>query len=151
MRRQEGRRLTQALSRLVITVDRLKQKIRQRVPVAERDLARRISVRIQALTKTAGGGSAVDPSVLAAEAASLVQACDVSEELARIDSHLVGLRRAIAGQSEGPGRTIDFLAQELNREVNTVGSKIRDALAVRWVVALKNQLEKIREQAANVE
>lgn len=151
MRRQEGRRLTQVLSRLVATVGRLKQKICKRVPAAERDLVKRISARIQALTKAAGQTAAIDPSVLVAEAASLVQATDVSEELARIDSHLAGLRRAIAGRSEGPGRTIDFLAQELNREVNTIGSKIRDALAVRWVVALKNQIEKIREQAANVE
>ena len=79
------------------------------------------------------------------EAVSFAQNGDVSEELARIASHLAALRAAASG------RTIDFLAQELQRQVYTPGTKQRDSHVTRWVVSMKSQVEKLREQAANVE
>jgi uncharacterized protein (TIGR00255 family) len=75
---------------------------------------------------------------------------DISEELARIKSHFAQFDE-IAKSSEAVGRTLDFLSQEMNREINTIGSKANDSLISREVVVLKTELEKFREQAMNVE
>ena len=145
MRCQEGARLEKVLDRLVKGLAGLFTRIRGRVPKTQRALEKRLANRIRAIASTA------PRSTIAAEAASIVQATDVSEELARIESHLSAVRHAVKGLVESPGRTIDFLAQELQREVNTLGAKLREGAIVRWVVAMKGQVEKMREQAANVE
>ena len=145
MRRREGGHLSQVMKQLLLRLESLQGKVRKRVPVATLKMESAFASRIQSLMPTA------DPRRVISEAASLAQAADVSEELARIDSHLLNLRRAVQGQVESPGRTVEFLAQELQREVNTLGSKMRDANIVQWVVAMKGQIEKLREQAANVE
>jgi uncharacterized protein (TIGR00255 family) len=75
---------------------------------------------------------------------------DISEELARLDSHLVQFEDC-RKSAEPVGRKLDFLAQEMNREVNTIGSKANDALISADVVLLKTELERFREQAQNVE
>lgn len=158
MRRQEGQRLAKQLARFVQALDHLSRKVKKRAPVVEKALAERLAQRIQAAAQAAGAGP-LAPSAVLAEAAAHVQACDVREELDRIASHLSALRQVL-GDSTGrggqalagsPGRTIDFLAQELQREVNTLGAKMRDDGLVRCVVAMKGQIEKLREQAANVE
>lgn len=157
MRRREGARLAKQLTQLVKTLDLLNRKIRQRVPVVERLLKKRLADRIQLASRESSSGKGVERSVALAETASFVQATDVREELDRVASHLTALRQAIGGEvtrpslAGSPGRTIDFLAQELHREVNTLGSKMRDAQIVRWGIAMKGQIEKLREQAANVE
>lgn len=161
MRRREGRRLERELQAHLKGFRLLHGRITKWVPVVQRRLARRLEERIRTAVREARGSSMPAASqAIAAEAAGFVQATDVSEELARIDSHLAALEQALAGKpaetraskrSAGPGRTIDFLAQELQREVNTLGSKMRDGRVVRWVVELKGRIEKIREQAANVE
>jgi uncharacterized protein (TIGR00255 family) len=75
---------------------------------------------------------------------------DISEELTRLQSHFQQFEDC--GKSPDPvGRTLDFLAQEMNREINTIGSKANDAIISREVVMLKAELEKFREQAQNVE
>ena len=75
---------------------------------------------------------------------------DVSEELTRLESHLAQLRGFLR-KSEPVGRRLDFLLQEMNREVTTIGSKVGDAMVTQEIVAAKAELEKIREQAQNVE
>ena len=75
---------------------------------------------------------------------------DISEELTRLQSHFKQYDEC-AKSDEPVGRTLDFLAQEINREVNTIGSKANDSLISREVVTLKAELEKFREQAMNVE
>ena len=75
---------------------------------------------------------------------------DISEELTRLQSHFQQFGDCVKAQ-EPVGRTLDFLAQEINREINTIGSKANDALISREVVILKTELEKFREQAQNVE
>ena len=76
--------------------------------------------------------------------------CDISEELTRLESHFSQFDEVI--KSEEPvGRTLDFLVQEMNREVNTIGAKANDALVARAVVTLKAELERFREQVQNVE
>ena len=75
---------------------------------------------------------------------------DISEELTRLQSHFKQFEECTASD-EPVGRTLDFLAQEMNREVNTIGSKANDSLITREVVLLKTELEKFREQVQNVE
>jgi len=138
----------------------LHRKIRHRVPIAQSALRTRLTSRIQAALQSTAAAHSTGRSAVTAEAAAWVQSTDVSEELARIASHLTALRQAARGNpgasknktlAGSPGRTIDFLAQELQREANTLGAKMRDTAVVRWVVAMKGQIEKLREQAANVE
>ena len=76
--------------------------------------------------------------------------CDTSEERVRLRSHLLKFR-SVMDSGEPAGRPLDFLLQEMNREVNTIGSKANDAAIAQHVVALKTELEKIREQIQNVE
>jgi uncharacterized protein (TIGR00255 family) len=145
MRRKEGQRLQQAIGRVVAQMERSAAWIQDQLPGMEERLAKRFSSRILKLAPKA------DPREMAAQAAGMVSAGDVSEELTRIGSHLAAVRQAVEGKTGLAGRTLDFLAQELHREVNTLGSKAFDAAVVRRVVEMKHQIEKLREQAANVE
>ena len=91
-----------------------------------------------------------DPQRVAQEIAIFADRCDISEEITRFNSHL-GQFHDLLQQQEPVGRQLDFLVQELNREANTMGSKSNDATLTRNVVALKAELEKIREQVQNIE
>jgi uncharacterized protein (TIGR00255 family) len=91
-----------------------------------------------------------DPQRVAQELAIFADRCDISEELTRFKSHLMQFRGLFV-QAEPVGRQMDFLVQELNREVNTMGSKSNDAELTRVVVGMKAELEKIREQVQNIE
>lgn len=91
-----------------------------------------------------------DPQRVAQEIAIFADRCDISEEITRFNSHL-GQFHDLLQQAEPVGRQLDFLVQELNREANTMGSKSNDATLTRHVVALKAELEKIREQVQNIE
>ena len=92
----------------------------------------------------------LDPSRLAQEVALFADRTDVAEELTRLASHLAQARGLI--RSEAPaGRKLEFLVQELNREINTIGSKSQHAAIAAAVVELKAELERIREQVQNVE
>lgn len=84
------------------------------------------------------------------EIALFAERCDVTEELTRLDSH-IALFRNYLGSAEPAGRSLDFLCQEIHRELNTIGSKANDADIARHVVAAKTELEKIREQVQNVQ
>ena len=82
----------------------------------------------------------------------MAERLDVSEEIVRLRAHLAHLGRLLGGEaSEAPGRRIDFLAQEIAREINTLGGKVQDATVAALVVEGKAELEKLREQAQNVE
>lgn len=161
MRRKEGARLQKTFRKLAADFKAVVLKIRARVPAAERAMQQRLAERVRnALARADFSTTPADRTSLLSEAASIVQSSDVSEELARLDSHLVALQKAIEGKLENGlakqgqgsvGRTIDFLAQEMQREVNTLGTKLRDPQVTGWVVGLKGQVEKMKEQAANIE
>jgi uncharacterized protein (TIGR00255 family) len=107
----------------------------------------RLKERISLLTE---GKVELDPGRLAQEAAFLVDKGDITEEIVRAASHLQQFHAMM--ESDGPtGRALDFLLQELNREVNTMGSKASDARLAHIVVNVKSELEKIREQVQNLE
>jgi uncharacterized protein (TIGR00255 family) len=84
------------------------------------------------------------------ELALYADRCDITEELVRLDTHMIQFERALQG-TESVGKTLDFLLQELGREVNTIGSKANDAAIRADVVRMKAELERIREQIQNVE
>ena len=117
-----------------------------RAPSVVADYAVRLKERILLLTAESG----LPEERIALEVALLADKCDITEELVRLESHLRQFDETLA-RSEPVGRKLDFLLQEINREVNTVGSKANDAEIAACVVELKGELEKIREQVQNVE
>jgi uncharacterized protein (TIGR00255 family) len=133
----EGRRRTLAL---------IMERLAQRVPVAVENSGARLRERLAQLL----GDTAVDEARLAQEIAVMADRSDVTEELVRFNSHLAQFDQMMT-QDEPVGRKLDFLLQELNREVNTIGSKANDAEVATLVIELKAELEKIREQVQNIE
>jgi len=107
----------------------------------------RLMERISALTRES---VEIDPGRIAQEAAFLADRSDISEEIVRIKSHLQQFRY-IMDSTEPGGRKLNFMLQELHREVNTIGSKVGKADIAHRVVEVKSELEKIREQIQNVE
>jgi uncharacterized protein (TIGR00255 family) len=120
--------------------------IAERAPVAVERRAARLRERIQSLL----GDATVDESRIATEVAVWADKTDIREELARLRAHLDQLARLL-GEGGPVGRTLDFLVQEMNREVNTVGAKADDLEISQAVIAAKSTLEKLREQAQNIE
>jgi len=98
----------------------------------------------------AGKEGVVDPALLAREVAVFADRCDVSEELTRLASHFAQVAKTL-DEGKACGRTLDFLCQELFREINTTGSKANDADITRLVIAFKAGLEAAREQVQNIE
>ncbi|GAW67271.1 yicC domain protein [Geoanaerobacter pelophilus] len=121
-------------------------KVAARSPLVVQEYAQRLKERVAQLL-TEGN---VPEERLALEVALLADKCDVTEELVRLESHLRQFDETL-NSSEPVGRKLDFLLQEINREVNTTGSKANDAQMAALVVELKAELEKIREQVQNIE
>jgi uncharacterized protein (TIGR00255 family) len=92
----------------------------------------------------------MDPVRLSQEVALLAEKSDITEEIVRFESHISQMEKLLQG-SDAIGRKIDFLLQEMGREVNTLGSKSNDIAIAQDVIELKSELAKLREQAQNVE
>jgi uncharacterized protein (TIGR00255 family) len=146
MRRHEGEALGQDFSG---HVRQLRQRVRQiadRAPKVAEEAYQRLQGRIEKLMAT----DVPDQPRLLQELALLADRCDISEELVRLESHMVQFEHTL--QSDEPvGKTLEFLLQEVGREVNTIGSKANDATVAQSVVAMKAEVEKMREQVQNVE
>ena len=146
MRAREGAALARDLTRRSKRLRALYARAAKRAaaaPAAYRDaLARRLT--------RLGGDIPADPALLARELVVFADRSDVSEELTRLASHLDQMDRLL-GSAEPVGRELDFLCQELLREINTVGSKANDAQLAALVVTFKSQLEALREQVQNIE
>ena len=144
MRRREGFRMKGDLeTHMALLEDEVTQIeiLAPHVPAVYRE---RLTERLRDL------GAEVDPQRLAQEVALMADRCAIDEELARLRSHFSQMRAAFS--EEGPsGKRMDFLIQEMNREVNTIGSKASDAGITLHVVAAKGEIEKMREQVQNVE
>lgn len=145
MREAEGRALLVDLRSNLDTIQRRVDAIREVVSDLRERAARRITDRVRALV-----ADTVDPARIAQEAALLAEKADVAEELTRLASHTSQLR-GMLDEGEAVGRRVEFLLQEMGRETNTIGSKTVDAAVSRDVVEIKALLERLREQAANVE
>jgi len=147
MRDAEGARLALELSERLETARGLLRSLARQGP----DIVQAQENRLrQRLARLLGGVDAVEPARLALEVAILVDRCDTTEELVRLESHFdqfEGLLRA-----PGPsGRKLDFLLQEMGRETNTIGAKCQDAGSSHLVIALKSEMERLREQVQNIE
>jgi len=145
-RESEGAALAQDLAGLGSVLATHVDTVTRRAPAAVERRAARLRERMQAML----AGAEPDPARLATEVAVWADRTDVSEELSRLRAHLAQLRTLLAGD-DPVGRTLDFLIQEINREVNTIGSKADDLEISQAVIAAKSTLEKMREQAANIE
>ena len=85
------------------------------------------------------------------EAAIFADKCSVTEELVRLNSHIIQLENIITKSTQPDGKKLDFLVQEMNREANTIGSKANDITITNYVLDIKSEIEKIREQVQNIE
>lgn len=148
MREAEGARLVAYLRERLEVVEAALERIAVRAPqrvVEQRD-------RLRASVQEIAGGVAVDEQRLEQEIAILADRLDVSEELSRFRAHVAAFRDTLerAG-TDGVGKRLGFLLQEMLREANTTGSKANDAAVVSEVVLVKEELERIREQVENLE
>lgn len=146
MRRREGKALLRDLSNRLKTIREECDRIAARAPEVVRGAQQRLQIRIGQLS----GGIQLDPARLAQEVAILADRSDVTEELTRLKSHFGQFSTMLKSRTP-VGRGLDFLIQELNREVNTIGSKAQDTEIAQRVVVLKSEIEKIREQVQNIE
>ncbi len=147
MREKEGSHLAEDLSMRLGVLRQAAAAVRERAPGVAEQYRRQLQERIAA---TGIVWSAEDGERLLKEVALFADRSDITEELTRLESHFVQFAQCLASR-EPVGRTLDFLAQELNREINTIGSKANDAAIAREVVTLKAELERIREQSQNLE
>ena len=146
MRAREGEALTAELRHRLELLERSARDVAQRAP--ERLVRERVRLK-GAVTELLDGRS-VDEDRLAQELAFLADKLDITEELVRFQAHIAAARGALA--SDKPvGKQLGFLAQELGREVNTMGAKAGDAEIAQSVIAMKGELEKFREQLENLE
>jgi uncharacterized protein (TIGR00255 family) len=147
MRESEGSALHTDLSRRLDILETKVSSIEASSGVAPSRLRERLTERIRLIAPDVQ----VDEQRFAAEVAFLSDRIDISEEIARARIHLCAFREALKGDSEGVGRKLDFLSQEIGREFNTIGSKAQDAAVQGIVVDAKAELERIREQVQNIE
>ncbi|BDG06060.1 YicC/YloC family endoribonuclease [Anaeromyxobacter oryzae] len=146
MRAREGEALARDLSGRLDGIEAAVARVAELSPQIVEQQRKRLSERIAELT----GGVQLDPARLVQEVALYADRTDVAEEITRLRSHVAQVR-ALLGGSEPAGRKLDFLVQEMHREVNTIGSKSQSAELASIVVGLKAEIERMREQVQNVE
>ncbi len=147
MRESEGAAIAADLSPRVDFLRRKAALLESRRAEITRNLASTLRERVRALFPDAP----LDPGRLEQEAALAADRADVAEELQRLQGHLDQFDGLLAKPPEAVGKRLDFLAQEILRELNTLGSKSRDLASTREVLEMKAETEKIREQVQNVE
>lgn len=146
MRIKEGEAIESDFTKRLELLDRYADDVADRSPALTREYRKRLKENIERLMD----GVPMDEARLAQEVALFAEKSDITEELLRIRSHLDQYRDCLL-RDEPMGRRLDFLIQEISREVNTIGSKASDSFISRTVVEMKAELEKLREQVQNVE
>jgi uncharacterized protein (TIGR00255 family) len=143
---REGKALQADMIKRARHLRQLESGLRRRTTVLVPELTRRLTERVTALL----GDTAIDPSRLLQEVALLAERSDVTEELVRLASHLDRLDQLVA-QRAAAGKAIDFLLQEIHREINTIASKSADIEVTNLTLEARAEVEKLREQTQNVE
>jgi uncharacterized protein (TIGR00255 family) len=146
MRLKEGEALAEDLRARRLQIAEWSARISERTPQMVVEYRQKLKTRLEQLLD----GAEMDEGRLAQEVALLADRCDITEELVRLASHFNQFDEALRS-SEPVGRKLDFLMQEMNREVNTIGSKSNDAATTNLVIQIKAEMEKMREQVQNVE
>ena len=146
MRLQEGEALHKELSERLEGIENRLREAERLAPLRVQASGERLRERLSEIIEE----GRIDSERIEFEMAMLADKLDVREECVRLDSHLALFREALAS-GEAVGRKMNFLSQEMNREINTIGSKSNDAEMAHLVVGMKEELEKIKEQVENVE
>ncbi len=146
MRKKEGAVLQKDLTQRLFAIEGRLRTVQQRIPLSLQASSVRLQGRVAKLLE----GHSVNMDRVAQEIAMLAERSDVTEELTRLNSHVAQFRTALKAKVP-VGKRLDFLLQEMGREVNTIGSKANDGDISAEVVELKSELEKIREQVQNIE
>jgi len=147
MREREGAHLGQDLEKRIELMRKSAAQIQEQAPTVAERYRQQLIGRIRGAGLEAPG---IEDERLLKEVVYFADRSDISEELTRLQSHFQQFEDG-RKSSEPVGRMLDFLAQEMNREINTIGAKANDSLISREMVILKAELEKFREQAQNVE
>jgi uncharacterized protein (TIGR00255 family) len=147
MREREGAHLAKDLAARIAVMRKTTAQVQKRAPEVQARYREQLIQRVKAAGVEAPG---VNDERLLKEIVYFSDRSDITEELTRLQSHFQQFNDCL-NSADPVGRTLDFLAQEMNREINTVGSKANDSLISQAVVTLKTELEKFREQAQNVE
>lgn len=145
MRKTEGEKLIADMLSRLETVSSLKEEIVKRAPLVAKEYKEKLTERIVEALKDVK----YDETRLLNEVAFYTDKVNIDEELTRLNSHINQFKEIV--KSEGAGKKLDFLMQEFNRETNTICSKSNDIEVTRCGLALKNEIEKIREQVQNIE
>jgi uncharacterized protein (TIGR00255 family) len=145
MRMQEGKALANELAQRVLLIEEHLEAIEARAPERVSEAQKKLRGRLGELLSD----ERLNPDRLETEIALLADKLDVTEECVRLRSHLAQFRDAL-DEEEAVGRRLNFLAQEFNREINTIGSKANDSEMAQRAVRMKEELERVREQVQNV-
>lgn len=146
MRETEGEKLCNSLIETCQGIEKYRLKLIERAPHVVHEYKDKLSARIKELMDI----NIADEARIAIEVAMFADRCSINEELVRLKSHIEQFEEII--KADGPvGKRLDFLVQEMNREVNTIGSKANDLDITKTVVNLKSEIEKVREQIQNIE
>ena len=145
MREQEGARMRADILEKIANIASIRERVLERAPLVVEEYRDKLHQRIAALTE-----GEIDEARLITEVAIFADRAAIDEELVRLLSHIAAIRETVE-LTEPVGRKLDFLVQELNREVNTIGSKASDTMIAQAVVSAKGEIEKLREQVQNVE
>ena len=146
MKMMEGKAIEEDFLKRLKIIEEYLNDIEENTPKIVDEYKKRLEDKIQRIS----GGMALDETRLIQEVAIFADRCDITEEIVRFRSHLKQFR-AFMSKDDSIGRRLDFLIQEINREVNTIGSKATDSSISSKVVEIKSELEKLREQVQNVE
>jgi len=146
MRQEEGLALQEDMVGRLNNISEMMKKIKIRAPQVVAEYQKRLSERVRELTS----GYPLDETRLAQEVAIMADRTDITEEVVRMQSHINQFEELLCKEGS-EGKRIDFLLQEMNREINTIGSKVGDVEITRQVIEVKSELGKLREQAQNIE
>jgi len=146
MRLREGEKLKRDITARLVEIERLTAVAEEISPRSVAEYRKKLETRMSEILQTAN----IDEARILTEAAIFADRTAINEETVRLRSHIAQLRELLDSK-ESVGRKIDFLVQEFNREANTIGSKGNDVEMSRTIVDLKAEIEKIREQAQNIE
>jgi uncharacterized protein (TIGR00255 family) len=147
-REAEGAAMLEDLLRRLETMSQLTERINARAPEVVEEYRQRLRRRIRDLLQEE---IAVDESRIAMEVAIMADRCDITEEVIRLRSHTSQIRDSLKDPEGAVGRHLDFILQEVNREVNTIASKANDAQISADCIRFKDETEKMREQVRNIE
>ncbi len=149
MRTQEGSALAAELVEHCRAISRHLEDVQDYAPKVILQYHQRLTTRVNDLMRSSG--ASIEPDVLAREVAIFAERADIAEEIARLRGHIEQFEKTIADSIEPCGRKLDFLAQEMLREANTIAAKANDAEIVQSSVEIKTAVDRIKEQVQNVE